>query len=55
MDGVLSPFSSLVLTLSWMLHASRELLGREGMDMVNDEEGKGSKEAVRDVLDKETQ
>jgi len=45
-DGVLSPFSSLVRTLSWMLYASSELLGREGMDMVNGEGGKGSKEAV---------
>ena len=46
MEGVLSFFSLLVLTLSSILHTSRELLGREGMDMVSGEEGKGSKEAV---------
>ena len=45
-DEVLSSFSLLVRTLSWMLHASRELLGREEVDMVNGEEGKGLKEAV---------
>ena len=45
-DGVLSPFSSLVLTLSWMLHASSELLGREGIGIVNGKEGKGLKKAV---------
>jgi len=46
MEGILSLFSSLVRTLSWMLHASREVLGREGMDMVSDEEGKGLKAGV---------
>ena len=45
-DGVLSPLSSLIRTLSWMLHASSELLGREGIGIVNGKEGKGSKEAV---------
>ena len=45
-DGVLSPLSSLIRTLSWMLHASSELLGREGIGIVNGKEGKGLKKAV---------
>ena len=45
-DGVLSSLSSLIRTLSWMLHASSELLGREGIGIENGKEGKGSKEVV---------